>query len=671
MMYRYMKTRMTRGSIVLRQKYFMANTVDHYLQLSTVTGFGTGAQSVTRLLAQDLMVVPAITQAVAMLQRAPVIGKRIPPDILERFRKGISYLGDRGAWLVGSMFGAAKYRIEVNPILEGAQGSIVVGDKVYTIRELRNIAVEEGIFASFDTRELQKAILNEGELIMGSAGVQRVGPSSKGIIRSVLGVAGGMMEDVRNISEAWSERERIGAMVTLIEQGFDPRVAARLTIDALYDYSQSMTKADRSWIVGILFPFWAFQKNANQQVVNLAFSTQGAYRMMCIQRARMRGSQYLTEVLYNEVGDEYGVDVKSMPPELQDSYAAIITKVEEMYPDGVPMDVKMALRILLSGRPGDIYGGKEVQLTEAIRTMRASGAFADLSVFEPFTALRPQESMRASYMRDRPGIAISPEKTEATRFYYSLVGSDDHSYIELMFPETFIEGGMRHIAYVAAGYFTLAAKGAAGLGLAPRAVERGINEVNWFTVVSPVVDPQRSPILGPMLAELSTGALSYPKQIAPTFVEKPKLAAEQLKMVHPTLGKMIDDAFGTTFLRVPAVGDPIALAVRNGEDLRGISEERMQEIRELQKTYPSAGELKRMRYYLPGGGWATAFENSPLGELNNLLLRNELSPMEKLTFQTKVLGWTRMVTGVDVTEVSGERTARMEEPTKLKTTKEM
>ena len=268
-------------------------------------------------------------------------------------------------------------------------------------------------------------------------------------------------------------------------------------------------------------------------------------------------------------------------------------------------------------------------------------------------------------------IRDSPEKTEATRFYYSLVGSDDHSYIELMFPETFIEGGMRHIAYVAAGYFTLAAKGAAGLGLAPRAVERGINEVNWFTVVSPVVDPQRSPILGPMLAELSTGALSYPKQIAPTFVEKPKLAAEQLKMVHPTLGKMIDDAFGTTFLRVPAVGDPIALAVRNGEDLRGISEERMQEIRELQKTYPSAGELKRMRYYLPGGGWATAFENSPLGELNNLLLRNELSPMEKLTFQTKVLGWTRMVTGVDVTEVSGERTARMEEPTKLKTTKEM
>jgi hypothetical protein len=669
MVYRYMKTRMTRGSIVVRQKYFTANTMDHFLQMAVITGYGPALQSVSRVMAQNVMVLPIWSQAVEIIRRSPV-GKRLPPDALERIRRGLSKAGDWTAWAIGSMLGSAKYRIEVNPILEGVEGTIVVGDRVYSIKDLRNIAVEEGIFASLDTRELQNAILREGQIIADSTGVRMVGASKSASILSVLEP---LMEDVRNISEAWAERERLGAMVTLMEQGFDPRVAARLTIDALYDYSQTMTKADRAWYVSVVFPFWAFQKNANQAVFNLAFSPLGAYRMMCIQRARMRGTELLTELLYNEVGDEYGVDVKSMPPELQQSYYSIITKVEQTYPNGVPLDVKMAMRLLLSGRPGDIYGGTETGLSAAIRTMRESGAFGDLSVFEPFVAMRPEKSARSSYMRDRPGIAISPERNELTRFYYSLVGSNDHSYVELLLPESFIESGMRHISYVTAAYIVLAAKAGNKIGLVPS--DTGIEEVNWFTAVSPILDIERSPILGPILNEYMSGGVGYPKRVDTRLANfatgTGKVLADGLTMVHPTLGKMVDDMFGTTFIRVPEVGDPIAMAVANGTDIREIAAERLEEIRQLQEKYPDSAILRQERRYLSPGLWSTIFENSPLGELNRWMLSMPATEMEKLSTSTYMMSWARTVLGLDVVEVSGSRTARQEEPQKLKPTKEM
>jgi hypothetical protein len=666
MTYRYIKTRMTRGSIVLRQRYFTANTVDHFLQMAVIAGYGPALQSVSRVMAQNLMVAPFWSQAVAIIQRTP-IGKRLGPDVLEKIRVVLSKGGDRLAWAIGTMVSSAKYRIEVNPILEGVDGSFVVGDRVYSYKEIRNIAVEEGIFASFQTRELQNAILKEGQIIADANGVRQVGASKAGVVKALVEP---LMEDVANIAEAWAERERIGAMVTLMEQGFDPRVAARLTIDALYDYSTTMTKADRNWVVSVIFPFWAFQKNANQAVFNLALSPEGAYRMMCIQRARQRGTELLTELLYNEVGDDYGVDVESMPPELQQSYYAIITKVEETYPNGVPLDVKMALRLLLSGRPSDIYGGKQTGLSQALLQSRVLG---DLDAFAPFAVPRPEKSALPSYLRDRPGIAVTPERNELTRFYYSLVGSNDHSYVELFIPETFIEAGMRHIAYVAASYIVLSSKVAGAVGLIPS--ESGIKEVNWFTTVQPILDVERSPLIGPILAEYTGGELSYPKRIytpAAKAVESgSKVLGDGMAMVHPMLGKMIDDMFGAMFIRVPEVGDPIAAAVANGTDVREIAKERLDEIRALQEKYPDATQLRRERRYLPGGTWSTLFENSPVGEINAFLLRRETSEMEKLSFSTEMVGWARRNLGLDAVEISGSRTARAEEPTKLKSTKEM
>ena len=662
--YRYMKTRMTRGSFFIRQRYYMMNTTDHFIQMGMTAGFGVAAASVTRVIAQDLMVLPGWQQLVEVARKLPG-GQRIPVDALERIRRTLQIGGDVVASRIGKMFSASKYRIEVNPILEGLDGGFVAGGKVYTYRDIRNIAVEEGIFASFNTRELANAIQREGELVLsgrgtalGGAGLS-AGGSEGGALRNFLA---DMQKTVENVAEAWGERERLGAMVSLMEAGHDPRTAARLTIDALYDYSQSMTKADRSLLVGVLFPFWAFQKNANGQIFNLMFSPWGAYRMMTIRRARERGAEFLSEVLYNDVGNEYGVDVKSMPPELQDSFYAIVTAMEDHYNGEIPVETKRAMRLIFTGRGRDVMDGKLVELGVETEKLREVGVFAEAQKFAEYAALRPDPAGRSSYMRDRIGISMQFPRTAAVRQYYRVTG-DQHAYIEAFLPESSVEAGMKHHTQLLAAYIMM---GAAPIDfLTGDLTEGGYGGTSLRRTLEPVVDPVRSPILAPLLADAS------PDLTPPTRLAKELVGPESLlTRVHPGIGKQMDDLYGTTFVRVPAIRDPFMSAAR-GEDMKELSEEAVKEIKLLQAQYPDMAVLRDQRYYLPGGIWSTTFQNSPLGELNTLLIRYEDNPLERANIRGQMLRWARGVLGVDVEVVTPSKTARREEPTVLKETKDI
>jgi hypothetical protein len=676
--FRFMKTRMTRGNFFIRQRYYMMNTVDHFIQLGMTAGFGVAANSVTRVIAQDLMVLPFWQQLVDALHKVPgaerarglpVVGVAFERDALERARRNLQKYGDIFGNRIGQLFSVSKYRIEVNPILEGLDGGFRAGNKVYSYREIRNIAVQEGIFASFDTRQLSNAILREGTLSvnyqlrelsqLADTQMQLSSASKKG---KILNFFADWQETVSNTAEAWGERERLGAMVALMEAGHDPRTAARLTIDALYDYSQSMTKADRSLLVGIMFPFWAFQKNANAQVFNNLFSPWGAYRMMCIRRARERGTDLLTEVLYNEVAGEYGIDVESMPPELQDTYYSIVTAFENAYEGEPPEEARRALRMLFAGRARDIEEGKLVELSPDLMMLRQSGAFAKVGEFAQYVVMRPSKANRPTWLRDRSGIAVPFPRTEAVRMYYRLLG-DDHSYMELFIPESTIEAGLRHHTQLMASYLLL---GSAPIDFLSGGMltEAGLSEVKLTRVVAPVADPSRSPLIGPLLADASSDFVP-PKKIA-LDLSKPTAA---LTKVHPMVGKMLDDMFGTAFLRVPTISDPFVVNPETGR--LEVSEEEVRRIRELQKEYPNVGVLREERYYIPGGVWSTAFENSPLGELNALLLKWEESPAEQADVRGEILQWARAYAGLDVEQITPSKVIRTEEPTKMKETKGM
>jgi hypothetical protein len=66
---------------------------------------------------------------------------------------------------------------------------------------------------------------------------------------------------------------------------------------------------------------------------------------------------------------------------------------------------------------------------------------------------------------------------------------------------------------------------------------------------------------------------------------------------------------------------------------------------------------------------STALYNSPLGEINTLLLRWEQEPLERANIRGDILRVARAAGGFDVSVVSASKTMRSEEPTKLKETK--
>jgi hypothetical protein len=265
-------------------------------------------------------------------------------------------------------------------------------------------------------------------------------------------------------------------------------------------------------------------------------------------------------------------------------------------------------------------------------------------------------------LRERAGIAVTFPRTEAARLYYSLVG-DDHTYMELFYPESTIEAGMKHITQVAAAYLLMGATTADVL-LGGPFKEGGIEEVKLKRVIEPIADPMRSPLLIPLLA----GTMP---DTAPVRVAAPLSAvAGGVLTVHPFIGKLMDDAYGTTFLRTPAKEDPFVVDPDKGE-MFGMPKEAADRIRALQKEYPDAGKLRDQRYRIQGGVWSIAFENSPLGELNALLLRWEEKPLERTALRGQILRVARAAAGFDVEEISPQATIRVEEPKKLQYTKEI
>lgn len=650
------KLRVTRGNVVVRQRYFMMNTVDDFNAVAMVEGFGVAAAASARTVAQDLMVLPFWQQLTLAARNLPG-GQRIPADILERARAGLQKLGDRGAQRIGSMVGVSKYRIEVNPILEGLDGGFRAGGKIYNYRDVRRVAVEEGIFSSYETTELQNAILREGELIVRQT---RTGPTL--VTGSVRGRGGrllaGWQNSVKDIAEAWGERTRLGTMITLMEAGHDPRTAARITIDALFDYNKSMTKADRGLLVNILFPFWAFQKNANAQIFNLLFSPSGAYRMMCIKRARERSADLMTALLYNDVTDEYGVDVESMPPELQDSYYSIITAFEQSFgPDGPTPEAKQAMRLLLAGRAMDVVGGKFVTTSPTIIQLQESGAFAEIEKFQAFAVAEPSKTGRSTMYREREGVAITLPRTEAVRTAMALLG-DDHAYMEMFWPDSVIEAGMKYHTQVAATMLLMGAYGTDFVGLTDLK-EEGLEGISPLRAIKPLTDPARSPIVATIVGGELTSA-------APRKRVATALTPAGVAKVHPFVGKMLDDYYGAGFLRVPKEADPFL--VNDQGQIEQLPVEMQERIRALQQEYPDIGVIKDQRYYMLGR-WSVALDASPLGELNDMLLRYEEEPLQRADIRGEILRWARAAAGVDVTLTTPSRTAAYEETRKVTETK--
>ena len=569
--YRFLKIQMVRGAFVIKQRYFFMNTLDHFNQLAVTVGFGPALASVSRVVAQDFAVLPGVTPILALLAKRD-------PSAPEKLRKALQRLGDRAAQVVGSLVANSKWKVGVNEVLNGAPGFIRLGNDLHSYANLRRIAVEEGIFSSFDTSALKKSL--------AVAEAERKGS------RITYGLADQVSDwrtHLDDTAEAWSERERVGAMVTLIEMGSDPRSAARATIEALYDYAGSMSKGDRQIWINLLQPFWAFQKNANAQLVNNLFSPTGAYRMSILRRAQDRFADAATQILYNVMVDDYGISESSLPPELRGTYSAfkmqweygfgpldpvngksgispatraMLTRsfgdlsklspetrqfLENGYggPENVPEALRQHLRLLVSGTPSmqrlrveDL--GSQVEFgADAARLLQGSDMLRELS---NYAVQKPHASARRGFNRDKAGIAVPLAPTPEARMYMRLIEQmqPDHPYLELYLPETSIHGGMRHVAAIAAllvlaGETAVSSAVAAGAGLTGvdvNVVDGGARVRAFQNILKDVADIERAPLLSPALAVV-TGATSAPPI-----------------RVHPTLAKLFQERLGLSLLKL-------------------------------------------------------------------------------------------------------------------------
>jgi hypothetical protein len=547
------------------------------------------------------------------------------PGRAEKVRDALQRGGDAAAKKVSDWLNLSKYHINVNPVLDGRDTIIQVGDTFYNARDLRKIMVEEGVFSSFDVSELTSAVRQLGEQILLDA--RNSGKFSKD------GLA--KMQEwftfaVSDMAEAWGERERIGAAISLMEQGMDPRAAARLSVKALFDYGGTMSKADRHWLVSMVLPFWAFQKNANRMVFNNLFSPMGAYRMSVLRRTPQAAGDLVTELLYDSVADPYGVDSSAMPPELKDQYFSARKVIEEQFggkPSDIPEEVKLQMRAWLRGHNAWI-DGKTLKFIDADIVDMLTQAGLPREELSQYTVRKRPKSARPQWLRDRAGIAIPQAVTDANKdlIAASTNVTGEYPYLEVFMPDSTFNSGFRHMGGTLAAYGQMAEM---LTGAVPSDSDIDFNIQFLNNLRDSIADPERAPILGDTLRAMS-GKDAMPVRVHPAI-------AELYEMTFP----------GAELIRVPALKDPLGGPPTEDE-----------------KT------LKQERIYIMGGIPSVLFRQAPgLAEVNQLFLK-QMSPtgtgvltdMEKRTALGMLAGATRIATGAQAEEFSRERTAKQATP---------
>ena len=513
--------------------------------------------------------------------------------------------------MVTELMGVSKFRVEVNPILENSADAVyVIGGRVYTARSLRKAFTQSGMYSNAfkelrqdfwrntPTADLEERPLSDANRRFFDSAKQSVKEFFETPVQSSYAAGRRAMSTVFEhgveSADAWSDLERTGAAVTLMEFGYSPRDAAKLVVDSVYDYRGSMTQADRNWARRLLMPFWAFRKNANMQAMNLMASPQGAFRIMALRRALEFGPDALTEVIYEGLLQPYDVDVSVMTPRVRDVYyqtrmtmemgfgddpgADVLAEYRANLPEGsegisdeelldfsfdgwtirygfkgyanVPDRFKIAFRALLSGNASNM-----VRQTTGV--YRLSDALAQRKVTDFYVQEGAKMSARAArgegglpaWAAKRPTVQVPiPVLNESAREVIDYLrkngGSRDSpgdpgDSLYFVFPDNFIMSAVDHAGAILATTVVLGQtmKKAVGYDTAegeePTPV--GIGDVNRFlNAITPIIDIRGGGSAQLELLEAMRG-----------FVFSPEDQGSRMKVrLHPIVARLIEDSAG-------------------------------------------------------------------------------------------------------------------------------
>ena len=633
---RYIKTRMVRGHYLLKGRYFWMNTMDHFNQMSQIVGFRPAFISTIRVLPQTWINNPAGQAAIFAAQKA---GNK---QAGEAMRMSLQTAGDKGADWAATLTRASKWRGDVNSVLEARKGFLVVDGIPHAYADLRRIGVEEGMSASFDTAELGTKIRNVGETFLEDVKKRQGKLNIPGApsLREWVKVA-------EDMAEGWSERERYGAMLTLVEMGVEPRKAARLVIDGLYDYAGSMSKADRHFLVNIFLPFWAFQKNANRQLVDVIFSPRGAYRLGVLRRGYTQGSELWSELLYEDIVDPLGINTKYMSQEEREIYdnmmVALSKEFDNMPLSRLPPALRRQLRMALTKMNTMREGGNEYKINEYGLQLRDRYAEQFGDFFVDRAVDKPSRTSMPLYDAKRDAVLVPNVMDARNKIYNDLFEyyNPGRTFTSFVLPEQSYKAAANHVALVTyamvAGLNELRNVGPAWFSDADNGEDLFSMKFPWLEIIQ----PERALMAADMATAFDLNKEAVPYRVAP-------LIAKQL------------DQMGIEILPIEESEDPLDKIVTYSEA--------MEKYRSGEsKILPDDPFLRgatlepTKRYYVSGGLASMIMKNSILDELNNVLKKWEKTPFEKRAGMRGDLQRLARSWGiVDIREVNPEKTARGE-----------
>ena len=244
---------------------------------------------------------------------------------LVRFIVNVMADGGEAATRIAAPFkrfmGKAAYRVEVSKIMNGAEGSVMLGGKKYYYAGLLEEAQLGGVMDGFDATALREDVNNIGFKFLPAQAQQE-------------------------LAEAIGARQRLGLYATLLEEGMTPQQASKGVVDALYDYTHSMSAAERDLMLKAILPFWRWQKNANRQMLSAVGSPSMMYRIGAWQRGRRLAAEWIEAGSLDE-RDPYGVYTARLEvdPQAAEAYASLKPYLDQMVESGkiTPAEVQQLL----------------------------------------------------------------------------------------------------------------------------------------------------------------------------------------------------------------------------------------------------------------------------------------------------------------------------------------
>lgn len=375
----------------------------------------------TRTMFQNALSLPAVAPMVALMgkgKRAWEVYRGLPEGrhMRQAARESLQSLGDEFAHVLTKQ----KWRIEVNQVLRGGDDVIRTPTGDYAASEILRVATEEAVMATFGTQLLADSLLssalntNMKKLQNGDIDdLSLVSELSKSLPQRIAEkVALEIKNNHRELANVVSEtvemfdvRSRIGTMVALMQEGLDPRSAARLTVEMHFDFAGTVGDFDRNVLVRAMFPFWAFRKNSIRQYVDTISSPMGAYRMGAVRRAKHQGIQSVQQVIDAATTDPYGVDPDGMDPQQQKVYYAMREQMERYYggPMFVPVKTKFEFRALMKGGEvgsAQLYDGQMYRISHVQTDMQKLYDWSSKQEFYDFTSIVPGDTVTPDYILD-------------------------------------------------------------------------------------------------------------------------------------------------------------------------------------------------------------------------------------------------------------------------------